>query len=299
MSDDIEDACIACAEQPDTPVCAICLEPACSDVRALSCKHVYHERCIARWVAVAPRCPLCGCATEAAPSAVLSERTVLERMNEAEIQLRAAWRISANNERRLQRWQERAEASRAQPLGRLQQCLDDAEAAAGAASALLREVEAELYQLPPPERVPTRERAATSWGGVGRAASTTLNAASARSWPRARDDSLLRRPLSTRQMGARAASGRATPRALSRPPSANLAAHRSEHQRRRDQMLERQRRAADQMVRAELRVAVQRMPHLTRPSVMARSRGPPAALGGAAASASSTRPRMYVFGAVT
>ena len=320
------DAAGACAS-PDAQaptICAICLEPcseSCSKVRALACAHLYHERCIARWLAVAPRCPLCGFATEAALQPP-PERTVMERMNEAEIQLRAARRISAVNERRLQRWQEcRAHggdavaASRAQPISRICQCIDDAEAAAGAASALLREIEAELYQLPPSDRAPpARERPAASVGPtdrlVERALSTPPHATTPRSRAHARDDAALIRPLSiavsiaAREMPTRTAGGgRTDGRASPRPPSVRPSVTPSEAAaRRREQMLERQRRAADQMVRAQLRVALRQVPQVVRPSLVRRAQGArDPAVGGAAApyALPATRPRMYVLGMVT
>lgn len=48
------------AEDGTDAVCAVCLEPATHDALALPCGHVYHGRCIGKWLRVSPRCPQCG-----------------------------------------------------------------------------------------------------------------------------------------------------------------------------------------------------------------------------------------------
>ena len=141
--------------------CAICLEPAIKDATAqhnatvLPCGHIYHCACISRWLCVAPRCPQCGFET-AASERDTRERgaaSVSERMNAAEVQLRAAQRIMQTNERHLHSILAMSCSSRQSDAsaegGRLRARIDDAEAAARAAGSQLREIEEELYSRVP------------------------------------------------------------------------------------------------------------------------------------------------------
>lgn len=40
-------------------ICPICLEDTCEDSKELSCKHVFHDKCITEWLKKAHTCPTC------------------------------------------------------------------------------------------------------------------------------------------------------------------------------------------------------------------------------------------------
>jgi len=39
--------------------CAICLDDAETEWRELECRHRYHKKCIAEWIVVRAKCPMC------------------------------------------------------------------------------------------------------------------------------------------------------------------------------------------------------------------------------------------------
>ena len=88
-----------CEPAADSTICAICLDvvPEASG-RALKCAHVYHRKCIARWLDMAPepRCPQC--ATPVPGMTRKPIRHVEEQMREAEEQLRTIRRINQQAE---------------------------------------------------------------------------------------------------------------------------------------------------------------------------------------------------------
>ena len=91
---------VTAAQSPD--VCAICLDVMPEvGVRALPCAHVYHLKCIARWLEMAPepRCPQCATIVPGVPRKPISnQRHVEEQMREAEAQLRTIRRINQQAE---------------------------------------------------------------------------------------------------------------------------------------------------------------------------------------------------------
>lgn len=45
----------------DRRVCSICLHVIDNTICELTCKHVFHDRCISEWVNIKNQCPLCRC----------------------------------------------------------------------------------------------------------------------------------------------------------------------------------------------------------------------------------------------
>lgn len=255
-------------------VCAICLEPVTDGSLALRCAHVYHRACICRWLRVAPRCPQCGLQVDMHRQRrpTLADGSLVDRMDAAEAQLRAARRISLANDRHLQ-WLEgmqaralaRPESTRLGSAGssprtralsggaRLRYQLEEASAAASAASDLLQLIEMELHDSPTPSgaRLPPAER-------------TQLRRGERIPHRHNHEPRLSSRPASARV--SHAVRGLNHP--LSRPPSASIADRpsRASSGMGGGGQEERQRRAATQMVRAQLRVAERQTPRIVRPS---------------------------------
>ena len=133
----------------DHRLCVICLETVSSedDATYLSCAHVYHRACIGRWLQRAPRCPQCGVA--AGPLAAGSLDSCLQS---AEANLSAARRINLRAAADLRGVIAHGSGS-SQGLAMLER-LGEAEAAAHAASAQLRALEAQLLGASRPATTP-------------------------------------------------------------------------------------------------------------------------------------------------
>ena len=43
----------------NTEICGICRDELVSDIKTLSCNHVFHTKCIDAWIARHPKCPFC------------------------------------------------------------------------------------------------------------------------------------------------------------------------------------------------------------------------------------------------
>ena len=168
-----------------------------------------------------------------------------ERMTEAEVQLRAARRIMLTNERHLntilaqsRRLDSAQRARQHADCARLQQRICDAEAAARAAGEQLRQIEEELFSVRP---------------NVESERPSTPRLASQPSTPRSPYERTSRYERSPYESVARGRPHSARNASRPLPPM-------------RGQQLDRQYRAAEQVVRAQLRLATRQTPVIVRPS---------------------------------